>query len=99
MSEDLAVLSQEEAETKLGGLNVEWGLIGGYQLDRVYDFPDFKTALEFVNEVGDLAEEHNHHPDIELGWGKVVIHLTSHSAGGLTEADFDLARTIDAMEA
>lgn len=65
------------------------------QLVKTFKFADFKSALEFVNKVGQLAEEAQHHPDIELSWGKVVIHLTTHSEGGVTDKDTVLAKEID----
>lgn len=67
-------------------------------LIREFTFPDFKTALVFVIKVGELAEEANHHPDITLGWGKVTVSLTTHSAGGVTENDEQLAKKIDAID-
>ena len=57
----------------------------------------FSAGLEFVNRIGDLAEEANHHPDIELTYPQVRIALTTHDAGGLTAADVDLARQISAV--
>lgn len=54
-------------------------------------FPDFATALAAVNQIGALAEMHNHHPDIAFGWGYVRLTLTTHDAGGLTQKDFELA--------
>lgn len=68
------------------------------QLTRQFTFPDFKSALAFVNKFGELAESHNHHPDIFLGWGKVTVTLTTHDAGGVTEKDRALAAAIDALE-
>lgn len=67
------------------------------QLTHSFDFPDFKTALAFVNKVGAAAEAANHHPDIQLGWGKVVISLTTHSAGKVTDKDKQLAKEIDTI--
>lgn len=67
------------------------------ELQRSFSFPDFKAALAFVNKVGELAEQANHHPAIELSWGKVVVHLSTHSAGGVTEKDRQLAEEIDAL--
>lgn len=67
------------------------------QLQRTFNFADFKSALAFVNKVGDLAERAGHHPDIELGWGKVVVHLSTHSEGGVTEKDRNLAKEIDTL--
>ena len=64
-------------------------------LVREFSFPDFKTALAFVNKVGALAEAANHHPDISLTWGKVTIRLTTHDDGGVTEKDRQLAKEID----
>jgi 4a-hydroxytetrahydrobiopterin dehydratase len=67
-------------------------------LMRDYAFPDFKAALWFVNRVAELAEERNHHPDILVhGWNKVRLTLSTHDAGGLTEADHALAAAIDAL--
>ena len=66
-------------------------------ISKNFDFPDFKTALEFVNKVGVLAEAVNHHPNIQLGWGKVIIGLTSHDQGQVTEKDRNLAKEIDAL--
>lgn len=68
-------------------------------LVREFTFPDFKSALEFVVQVGSLAESANHHPDIELGWGRVKIILTTHDAGKVTEKDKDLAKKIDSLDA
>jgi 4a-hydroxytetrahydrobiopterin dehydratase len=66
-------------------------------ISKSFDFPDFRTALDFVNKVGALAETANHHPDIQLGWGKVTISLTSHDKGQVTDKDYDLAKEIDAL--
>ena len=67
-------------------------------LVRNYDFPDFKAAMWFVNQVADLAEERNHHPDILVhGWNKVRLTLTTHDAGGLTENDHAMAAAIDGL--
>lgn len=65
---------------------------------RDYELADFAAALAFVNAVGELAERANHHPDILIhGWNKVRLTLSTHSAGGLTEADRALARQIDGL--
>ena len=58
---------------------------------------DFADALAYVNAVGALAEEMDHHPDIDIRWNTVTLRLTTHSAGGLTRLDLDLARRIDAL--
>lgn len=59
---------------------------------------DFAEALAWVNRVGELAEARNHHPDIAISWNKVTLRLSTHSAGGLTAADLDLARAIDGLD-
>jgi len=74
-----------------------WDLVNQHHLVRAYKFPDFRSALAFVNKVGELAEEQGHHPDIALGWGKVEITTWTHAVDGLTESDFILAAKIDRL--
>lgn len=62
-----------------------------------FPWPNFVSGLAFVNAVGFLAERNQHHPDIELGYNRVRIRLTTHDAGGITEKDHDLARKINAL--
>ncbi len=70
----------------------------GDAIVREWKFPDFRTAMAFANRVADAAEAANHHPDIHVhGFNKVRLRLTTHSAGGLTSRDFELASTIDAL--
>lgn len=66
-------------------------------LVKDFEFNDFKSALVFVNKVGALAEKANHHPDIEFGWGRVRVLLTTHSAHAITEKDKQLAKEIDEL--
>ena len=73
----------------------DWAVIENHHLDREFQFPDFKTALEFVDKVGAVAEEQGHHPDIYLAWGKARITIWTHKIDGLTESDFILAAKID----
>ena len=65
-------------------------------LERTFELPSFRDAIAFVGRVADLAEEANHHPDIAISYKKVTLRWTTHSAGGLTDLDFTLARKIDA---
>ena len=68
------------------------------EIVREWQLGDFAEAMAFVNRVADVAEESNHHPDILVyGWNKVRLSLTNHSAGGLTEADFEMAGKIDQL--
>lgn len=73
-----------------------WHVVENKKIMKEFTFPDFKNALAFVNKVGDIAEAEGHHPDIQLGWGKVVVELSTHAIGGLSENDFILAAKIDA---
>ena len=74
-----------------------WDVVKGHHLHKAYTFPDFKSALAFVNRVGDVAEEQGHHPDIILTWGKVEITIWTHKIDGLTESDFILAAKLDQL--
>ena len=70
----------------------------GDEIVREWKFEDFAAAIAFVNRVAEAAEAANHHPDILLyGWNKVRLALTNHSAGGLTEPDFEMAERFDAL--
>jgi 4a-hydroxytetrahydrobiopterin dehydratase len=89
------LLGDEEVTQRLQGS--EWRRAGD-AIARDFKFEDFKAAMAFVNRVADAAEAANHHPDILLhGWNNVRLSVTNHSAGGLTEADFALARTVDGV--
>jgi 4a-hydroxytetrahydrobiopterin dehydratase len=74
-----------------------WNVVQEHHLEKSYHFPDFRSALEFTNKVGQLAEEQGHHPDIYLAWGKVQIQIWTHKIDGLTESDFILAAKIDQL--
>jgi 4a-hydroxytetrahydrobiopterin dehydratase len=76
----------------------EWAVVQEHHLRRVFTFPDFVSALAFVNKVGDIAEKEGHHPDIYLAWGKVEITIWTHKIDGLTESDFVLAAKIDKIK-
>jgi 4a-hydroxytetrahydrobiopterin dehydratase len=69
----------------------------GDSIVRVVKKKDFAEALAFVNAVGGLAEQANHHPDIDIRWNTVTLRLSTHSAGGLTDQDLSLAAAIDAL--
>ncbi len=88
-------LTLEEIEPLKSQLHADWRVIDGHHLERAFRFKNFASALEFTNNVGAIAEEQQHHPDIQLGWGKVVVTLYTHKIGGLHENDFILAAKID----
>lgn len=73
-----------------------WNVVESKKIRKEFTFPDFKSALAFVNKVGEIAESEGHHPDIQLGWGRVVVEIWTHAIGGLSENDFILAAKIDA---
>jgi 4a-hydroxytetrahydrobiopterin dehydratase len=77
--------------------SAQWNIVNEHHIGRTFKFPDFKSALAFVNRVGQLAEEQGHHPDILLAWGKVEITTWTHAVNGLTESDFILAAKIDRL--
>jgi 4a-hydroxytetrahydrobiopterin dehydratase len=93
----MALLSASEIEHELDGLE-GWKLVDGSAIERDFELADFAAGLRLVERVGVLAEAANHHPDIFLhGWNKVRLTLSTHSAGGLTGADFSLASEIDGL--
>ncbi len=72
-----------------------WEVVNEHHLRRTFAFPDFKTALAFVNRAGAIAEEQGHHPDLLLAWGRTEVTIFTHKIDGLTESDFILAARID----
>jgi 4a-hydroxytetrahydrobiopterin dehydratase len=77
---------------ELGG---DWDVVEWSSLRKTYRFDSFAAALAFVVDVGRVADEENHHPDVELGWGKATLSWTTHDVGGLTENDFVMAAKAD----
>lgn len=84
-------LEGEELQRLHSELGGGWQLVEGHHLEREFDFPDFRTALDFTNRVGELAEAQDHHPDIYLRWGQVRVTIWTHKIDGLTESDFVFA--------
>jgi 4a-hydroxytetrahydrobiopterin dehydratase len=91
------VLGDAEVDGELARRGLAWRREGD-ALVKEADRGSFAGALAYVNEVGALAEEANHHPDVDIRWGTVVLRLSTHSAGGLTERDLSLAAQIDALD-
>ena len=75
----------------------QWKVVDEHHLTRTFTFPDFRKALDFVNRVGEVAEQQGHHPDIVLAWGKAEITMWTHKIDGLTESDFIMAAKIDGL--
>lgn len=89
---------------KLGDAEVEYALANlkgwtraGGAISKSFEFPTFAAAIEWVNGAADVAEGMDHHPDLDIRYSKVTATLSTHSAGGLTRLDFDLARELDAL--
>lgn len=93
---DVQKLNAQEIALKLGQLEEGWEVQDDF-INKEYEFENFAEALEFINQVGAVAEEADHHPDIFFGYGYAEIAITSHDAGGLTERDFELAAKIDKL--
>ncbi len=91
----MARLSDEEIKERLSGL--EGWQRDGEAIRRVFELDDFKGSVDFVNRLTPEAEEMNHHPDLEISWNKVTVTISTHSEGGLTGNDFELARKVDQL--
>ncbi len=90
----MARLSEEEIEEALASCD-DWRR-EGEAIVKEFDRGDFAGSVDFVNAIAPRAEEMNHHPDLEISWSKVTVTITTHSEGGLTNNDFELARKVDA---
>lgn len=87
------LLSQEEILKKYSTLQI-WKLVEGHHLRGIFKFQDFAEALDFTVKVGGIAENMNHHPEINLSWGRVEIIIFTHDRGGLTELDIQFAHRV-----
>jgi 4a-hydroxytetrahydrobiopterin dehydratase len=84
-----------ESEIRKGLASLKGWQLGDKEIAKQFELKDFVRAMGFVNSVALLAEKADHHPDIDIRWNKVKLVLSTHSAGGLTEKDFNLAKQID----
>jgi 4a-hydroxytetrahydrobiopterin dehydratase len=91
----MARLSDEEIDERLSRL-VGWERDGD-AIRKRFELDDFKGSVDFVNRLTPEAEGMNHHPDLEISWNTVTVSITTHSEGGLTANDFDLAGRIDRL--
>jgi 4a-hydroxytetrahydrobiopterin dehydratase len=89
----MKLLTPDQVQDKLHDLS-DWQIIG-QAIRREYSFDNFAAAMTFVNRVAELAEEADHHPDIDIRYNKVSLVLSTHSDGGLTKKDIDLAQQIE----
>ena len=93
----MALLSESEIDARLAGLS-DWER-SGPAISKRFDRGDFVGSIEFVSSLVEPAEAMNHHPDLEISWDTVTVTLSTHSEGGLTESDFELAAKIDRLGA
>jgi len=93
----VAILNDSEIQQALSSLP-GWER-NGIAIQRVFQFPDFKAAMAFVNKIAEAAEQANHHPDIDIRYNKVVTALVSHDSGGVTQRDIRMAGRINQIAA
>jgi 4a-hydroxytetrahydrobiopterin dehydratase len=91
------LFTEEEIAAALATLD-GWG-VEGNELVKTFRFPSYLAGIDFVSRLGHAAEAMNHHPDLLVGWRKVAMRVSTHSAGGLTELDVMLARAADRLAA
>jgi len=92
----MARLSDAEIDEHLSSL--EGWERSGEAIVKKFENEDFKGSVDFVNRLTPEAEDMNHHPDLEISWSTVTVSITTHSQGGLTDNDFELARRINALD-
>jgi len=92
---DADPLTEAEYADYLAELDDGWTVVDGHHLEGTYHFEDFRDALEFTYEIGELAEAEWHHPDIGLEWGEVTVEMWTHKIDGLHKADFVMAARMD----
>jgi 4a-hydroxytetrahydrobiopterin dehydratase len=91
----MPALPRDEVNSRISSLS-GWELDGD-EIEKKFHFADFAASMAFVNKVAERAEAADHHPDIEIKYNEVELKLSTHSEGGLTEKDFELAQQIDAI--
>jgi 4a-hydroxytetrahydrobiopterin dehydratase len=94
---ELPVLDASEIAPLHRRLDPRWTVLEGRRLERAFDFPDFREALAFAGRVGDAAESLAHHPELHVSWGRVRVTIWTYKVRGLTQADFELAETVDRL--
>tara|TARA_A100001015_G_C14889955_1_gene671994 strand:- start:18 stop:353 length:336 start_codon:yes stop_codon:yes gene_type:complete len=90
-------LTKHEINTLKKEIDSNWKIINNHHLTKTITFKNFKNALKYTNQVGEIAEHSNHHPNISLTWGQVEIIIYTHKIEGLSRSDFILAAKIDQL--
>jgi 4a-hydroxytetrahydrobiopterin dehydratase len=94
---DTPALTAKEAQELQQELSSRWQIIDNHHLTAEYRFADFRMGLNFVRQIADLADAEDHHPDVFLTWGRVVLTVWTHQINALTRNDFILAAKIDQL--
>ncbi|MFW6133901.1 MAG: 4a-hydroxytetrahydrobiopterin dehydratase [Planctomycetota bacterium] len=92
---DVPPMEHDEIRQMARNLGGGWEVVNDHHLHKVYEFDDFRGALEFTKTIGEIAEQQDHHPDITLTYGKVDVTICTHKIDGLTSSDFILAARFD----
>jgi 4a-hydroxytetrahydrobiopterin dehydratase len=92
----MTILNDSEIQRELKNLS-GWVKLGD-EIKKKFEFKDFVQAMGFVNSIALLAERANHHPDIDIRWNKVLLVLSTHSEGGITQKDISLAKEIESFQ-
>jgi 4a-hydroxytetrahydrobiopterin dehydratase len=92
---DVAPLGSAVLSGLLLELGNQWQLVSEHHLEKEFAFKGFMPGVDFVNRIAEVAEAQSHHPDLEVGWGRVKVLIWTHKIDGLTESDFVLAAKID----
>lgn len=98
--EGTSPLSRDEAEKLLTQIG-QWELLeedGKLKIRKKFKFETYMDGIEFINKIAKIAEENDHHPDLEVGWRRVTVNFMTHNIGGLSENDFIMAANIDQIE-
>jgi|SRR5215204_6856947 len=95
--DEMDLLPDDEIQSRLSGLE-DWSREGD-AITKSFKNEDFVGSVRFVDSLVEPAEDMGHHPDLTLSWDEVTVSITNHAAGGLTEADFELAKRIDGIAA
>lgn len=88
-------LTPDKISEYMKAVDPQWQVVEDKSIKRKYKFKDFKESMDFVVRVANLAESEGHHPDITINYNKVILELTTHAIGGLSENDFIMAVKID----
>lgn len=92
------ILSQAQIDEAIKKLDLTWAAIGNDFLVRVFETGTFKRGVELVNRIAEVAEAHNHHPEVSLRFDQVELKVNTHSIQGITDKDFAFAEAVDKLD-